>query len=415
MTVFQKSFGCRLNQAEGQQIEAAFEAAGFERVTFGVPADVIIINSCAVTQKAETDSLKCLRHFRLTQPDACIVLTGCAAKTCGTDATDGIADIIVPHSRKEKLLATVMRHLGKKTPKATQAPGMPRTQRALLKVQDGCAFACAYCVVPFARGNVSRSRPMDECLAEARTRIEEGFQEIIVTGCNTACYDDNGHTLIDLLRKLLALPGLGRLRLSSIEPATLERDLVTLMRDNPKLCPFLHLPIQSGDDATLRRMRRRYNTATVKRFLDYAYQLMPDLSIGSDIIAGFPGETDEAYANTHALIQIYPFSSLHVFPYSERPHTPAITLPDPVPLFLRRRRTRHLISLADAQRQAYATRFIGTPVTLLVESYDPNGNACGWTAEHLPAAVSGVPPDLRRTLLTFTPTALSDGTLTGTC
>ena len=409
MTVFLKSYGCRLNQAEGWQLEAALENAGVQRVPFGDLADIIIVNSCTVTRKAETECLKFLQHIRATQPQACIVLTGCATETCTPEALRGIVDVVVPQAEKDNIVPLVMRHLGKEFIAPETSFRTPRTQRAALKVQDGCAFACAYCVVPIARGNVSRSRPFNECLAEARALIENGFQEIVVTGCNTACYQDEGKGLVDLLSALLQLPG--RVRLGSIEPETIERDIIRLMQAEPKLCRFLHLPIQSGDDETLKRMRRRYTIDSVMRFLDEAYQLIPDISIGTDLIVGFPGETEAAFANSRKLIESYPFSNVHVFPYSERPKTAAAEMPNQVALTTRKQRARTLIQTADEKRLTYMQRFIGRPVTLLIERYDPQGRACGWSAEYLPCAVSGLPKNLRRTLHTFTPTRIQDGVL----
>ena len=412
MTVFLQTFGCRLNQAESTHILAAFEHAGFRRVAFGEPADVIIMNSCTVTQKAEAECLKVLHNLRAAQPNACLVLTGCVPTTCGPDALRGLADVVVPQSEKDNLLAIVVRHLGQEMPAAGPSSfPMPHTQRALLKVQDGCPFACAYCIVPHARGNVSRSRPLDDCLAEARALIEGGFQEIVVTGCNTACYGDGGRNLIDLLRALLALPGLGRLRLGSLEPGTLERDIVRLMLDDPKLCRYLHLPIQSGDDGTLRLMGRRYTVDSVKRFLDETYNLIPDISIGTDIITGFPGETEVAFLNSSAFVESYLFSKVHVFPYSGRPQTAAPEMPGQVEAWRRKQRAQKFMQIADDARQTYMRRFIGRPVTLLIEKYAKDGRATGWSAEYLPCAVSDAPPGLRRALYTFTPARVCDDML----
>ncbi|MCL1920340.1 MAG: MiaB/RimO family radical SAM methylthiotransferase [Kiritimatiellaeota bacterium] len=411
MTFFLRSFGCRLNQAEGSQVEAAFEGVGFRRVPSGGTADVIIINSCAVTQKAEAECMKLLRRTRATQPEACIVLTGCATETCKADALCGLVDVFVPQSEKDNLLAIVMRRLGQETAVPPPAFRMPRTQRAAIKVQDGCPFGCAYCVVPAARGNVSRSRPLADCLAEARALIDSGFQEIVVTGCNTACYQDEGNNLVDLLRALLRLPWAGRIRLGSIEPGTVERGLLALMKDEPRICPFLHLPVQSGDDTILRLMRRRYMIGRVRQFLDVAYTLLPGIAIGTDLIAGFPGETEDAFANTLALAGDYPFANIHVFPYSERPHTAAVGLPGPVAPKTREQRARALLRLAEGKRADYMTRFVGRPVTVLVERYDPHGRAIGWSAEYLPCAVAGAPSNLRRTLLTFTPAAIKSDVL----
>jgi threonylcarbamoyladenosine tRNA methylthiotransferase MtaB len=412
MTVAFKTFGCRLNQAETALFEAGFAAAGFTRVPFGSPARVIVVHSCAVTQAAENEGLKALRALRTRHPEACLVLCGCTVEALGAARLSGLdADLAVPRERKDDLVALVMRHL-----RLDYAPGPVSpdrsTQRAALKVQDGCDFFCAYCIVPHTRG-APRSRPVEACLDDARALLGVGFREIVVTGCNIASYADRGRTLVDLVRALAALPGLGRLRLGSLEPGTVERDVVALMAHTPTVCRFLHLPIQSGDDGVLTSMGRRYTSDHVRETLDEALRLMPDLGLGADFICGFPGETPEAFERTRRLVDAFPFSNLHVFPYSERPGTPAAGFAGRVPMTERKRRARVLIDLASASRVAFARRFVGHPVEFLIERYDKEGRACGWSAEYLACAVSRAPHGLRRSLLTFTPTHLTGGLLCG--
>ncbi len=412
MTVAFKTFGCRLNRAETAQFEAAFVAAGFTRVPFGAPARVLVVHSCAVTQRAEDEGLKLLRGLRRRWPDACLVAVGCAVEAAGEGRLLPLGlDLIIPRAQKDRLAETVLQHLGLPLP-SPRHPPVRTTQRALLKVQDGCAFPCSYCIVPQTRG-APHSRPLASCLAEARALLAAGYRELVVTGCNTACYADGPHRLPDLLTALLGLPELGRLRLGSIEPGTVENEVFALMAEQPKLCRFLHLPIQSGDDAVLRDMRRRYTVAEVRRTLDAAYARLPDLALGADFICGFPGETPEAFARTVALAQAFPFSLLHVFPYSERPGTPAATLPGALPQAQRAERAQALIAVGKASRAAYAQRFVGRPVTLLVEHFDPEGRARGWSGERLGCAVADVPRTCRGTLCAFTPESAHDGTLFG--
>ena len=410
LTFFVRSFGCRLNQAEGAQIESAFEAAGFTLVKFGIPSDIVIVNSCTVTQKAETEGLKLLQHFRRSQPDACVVLTGCAADTAIPAELEGVVDLIVPHAQKDDLLSIVTQHLQCDFTPVTEVPLKPRTKRAAVKVQDGCDCFCAYCIVPYVRGG-PQSRPFEACLAEARALIEAGFQELVVTGCNTAAYDDAGRNLIDLLKAMLALPGLGRIRLSSIEPKTIERDIVKLMLDEPKLCRYLHLPIQSGSNATLTRMGRRYTIDHVRHVLDEIYEMLPDLSIGTDLIAGFPGETEDGIAHSYALIEAYPFSKVHVFPYSERPQTAAAAMPDQISPQGRKSRTKKLIQFAEEKRAEFMQRFVGKPVTFVIEKVDSRGHATGWSAEYLPCEVKGMTKDRIKSLHTFTPSRVKNDVL----
>lgn len=416
MTIAFKIFGCRLNQAEGAGFISQFEAAGFQRVSLGDAADVVLVYSCTVTQKAENECIKTLRHLRATQPHAFIVLAGCAAETCIRDLLKGVVDLFVGREQKEELVGLVGASMGKGGGRREEGGGKmqprPTTQRATLKVQDGCAFRCSYCIVPHARGE-PRSRPMEECLAEASSYLDSGFQELVITGCNTACYEDENRNLIDLLKACVELKGLGRIRLGSIEPGTVERELIDLMASDARVCRFLHLPIQSGCDTTLTRMKRRYTVSTIRGTLDYALEKIPDLGLGTDMIVGFPGESLADFEQTCQLVQAYPFSNVHVFPYSERPGTPAAVMEHQVPVAERKRRAKALSTIADAQRASYLHRFRGKDVTFLVEHVDRAGRACGWSAEYLPCAVQGVPAATRRTLQTFTVRDIVDGTLLG--
>lgn len=412
ITVAFKTFGCRLNQAETAHFEAAFTAAGFTVVPFGEAASVTVVHSCAVTQKAENEGLKALRALRKRAPDTCLVLTGCTVEACEPVRLHALdLDLIVTRDQKEDLVTLVARHLGLTLRGEPIVPSRS-TQRAALKIQDGCDFFCSYCIVPHARGE-PRSRPFCDCLDDARALIVAGFQEIVVTGCNIACYADGTRSLVDLLSGLLELPGLGRLRLGSIEPGTVEREVIALMAESPKLCPFLHLPIQSGDNGILEHMRRRYTVEDVSATLRLAVQLMPQIGLGADFICGFPGEAPEAFARTCALAQAFPFSNLHVFPYSERPGTPAATMAGSIPLAERKERARTLILQAEQSRDVFTRKFVGNPVEVLVEHFDREGRARGWSGEYLACAVSGVPRDRRRTLCSFVPDSVANGVLCG--
>jgi threonylcarbamoyladenosine tRNA methylthiotransferase MtaB len=416
LTIAFKIFGCRLNQTEGAGFITQFEAAGFERIPLGEAADVILVYSCTVTQKAENECVKTLRHLRATQPCAMIVLAGCAAETCDRDVLKGVVDLFVGREQKENLVELIGERLGKGGRRREEGGGklQPRlsTQRATLKVQDGCSFRCSYCIVPHARGE-PRSRTMDACLVEAQSYIDAGFQELVITGCNTACYADGNRNLVDLMKACLDLKGLGRIRLGSIEPGTVERDLIDLMVLDARVCRFLHLPIQSGCGTTLTRMKRRYTIATLRETLEYALEKVPDLGLGTDMIVGFPRESQKDFEQTCQLIQDYPFANVHVFPYSERPGTPAALMDNKIPVVERKRRAKELSKIASVQRANYLKRFLGKDSTFLVEHIDRAGRACGWSSEYLPCAVHGLPVTTRRTLQTFKVQSIVDGTLEG--
>lgn len=410
MTVAFKTFGCRLNRAETAQFEAGFAAEGCARVPFGEPADVTVFHTCAVTAAAESEGLKLIRAQRKKDPDGLFVLAGCAVEAAAQATLHALGvDLIVPRDQKDALVALVLRHLGRE-PQAAAVPPLRTTKRAALKVQDGCDFFCTYCIVPHTRG-LPRSRPFDLCLSDARAFIDAGFQEIVVTGCNLACYADGARGLVDLLAALTGLPGLGRLRLGSVEPGTVEREVAALMAANDKLCPFLHLPIQSGDSGVLKRMGRRYTAEQMAETLREIVERLPRIGLGADLITGFPGESEEAFAHTQALAEAFPFSNLHVFPYSERPGTPAASFDGAVPEAERRRRAAALGRLRTRQREAFAQRFVGQPVTVLIEGVDAQGNARGWTGEYLECRVAGLTRDALAQLVACTPHAAEGGAL----
>jgi threonylcarbamoyladenosine tRNA methylthiotransferase MtaB len=418
-TVAFKTFGCRLNQAETVAFEQAFVAAGFCRVRFGEPAEVVVVHSCVVTQTAENECLRQLRTLRRKWPTVRLVLSGCAAEAVPQERLLAAgADLVVGRARREALVQRVLERwptplegLEQKTPVMRTSPPR-RSRRALLKVQDGCDFFCAYCIVPHTRGGPV-SRPLEICLRDAAAMIAEGYREIVVTGCNIACYADGSRGLVDLLSALSALPGLGRLRLGSIEPGTVEDAVVEWMATSEKICKFLHLPIQSGDDGVLARMGRRYTSAQVIDTVRRARALMPDAAFGADVICGFPGESDDAFERTLHAVAEAGFSNLHVFPYSERPGTPACTFDGSVPVAVRRQRAKRLIAQGDAQREAFAHRFLGQRVEVLVERFDREGRACGWSGEYLPCAVSGVPRERVGDLCVFTVEKVCGTTLVG--
>jgi len=411
MTVFFKTFGCRLNQAETARAAAVLIAAGWRIASNAADAKLFVIHSCAVTAAAEREGLRLLRQLRRAHPLATLVLAGCAAETeSGRLAAE--VDLRVPRDQKDSLGEFLLARFGVPSAAPTADPLTAiRTARAFLKAQDGCDFFCSYCIVPHTRG-APVSRPFDVCLDEARRLIDAGFREIVLTGCNIACYADTGRRLPELIDALATLPGLGRLRLGSIEPGTIEREIIALMVCRPTLCRSLHLPIQSGDDDVLRAMRRRYTAADLHATLEDAIRKLPDLGLGADVITGFPGETERAFETTRTLLNAHPFSNLHVFPYSERTGTPAATLPDPVPPLLRKARAHTLSALGAVKKTAFARSLLGRPTACLVERVDAAGQAHGWSDTYL-ACRFPVGTARRRDLVVFTPQSEQDGLLIG--
>ena len=352
------TFGCRLNRAEALDEEARLLAAGHSVVLLDgdqIP-DLIVVRGCSVTAKAERDCRKAIARLRLRHPASRIQLAGC----------------LTPSPSDSSL---VTRH----SSLVTSPPPLPlRTARAYLKVQDGCSGRCAFCIVPSFRGQ-PRSVPFDQVLARARAFLSAGYRELVVTGCNLALYRDAGHGLPDLLAALAMLGKNHRVRLSSLEPGVCDDGVLAAFAAHPNICRFIHLSIQSGANAVLARMNRPYAIETVDAFCASALRALgPRLALGADIIAGFPGETDEDFAATREFLQRYPFANLHVFPYSERPGTPAATMDGSIPPALRRARARELEKLGQAKRRAFAESFLGQNVEVCIES-----DNTGWTAEYL--------------------------------
>lgn len=399
MRVSFKTFGCRLNQAETAKHEALFQANGVEVVSFGEKSDICVIHSCSVTQRAESECLRIVRSVKRKNPDSFVALTGCAVESATDERLSQLGiDIIIPRQDKERLAEIILTamHIDVSAATATITPTFS-TCRALLKIQDGCNFFCSYCIIPYNRG-APVSRDFNECLDEARAFIDQGFEEIVITGCNIACYSNSKKRLPDIIDAIASLPGIGRVRLGSLEPAMVELDIAKLIARSDKICRFLHLPLQNCDDEILKGMKRRYLTGEMAEIIEKIVDAVPHIALGSDIITGFPGESDEAFENTKNFIRRYPFSNLHVFPYSERRGTAAVDFEGSVPHHVRKERAQELIAIGKEKRAAYAQSWIGKQADLLIEKFDKDGNARGWSGEYLPCRVAGVPKEKRGAL-----------------
>jgi len=395
---------------------AQFEAVGYQIVDPEQPCDVAVVNTCTITHGAERDCARWAR--RLRRADARIViLAGCAVEHDGArlQAETGV-DLIANQADKFRLIELLHGPRGLDPRPAICMEDSPHptvplfsATRALVKAQDGCNFRCSYCIVPDARG-LPTSRPLQAVLDDVAGLAKRGFREVVITGANIGCYRDGRSNLVDLLEAVESIDDIARIRISSIESTTVERDVIDFMATSTKLCHFLHLPLQSGDDETLDRMGRRYSVAEYRSVVDYAVGHVPDLGLGTDIIVGFPGETDTAFANTMACVQDLPFSNLHVFSYSQRRGTPAADMPDQVDAAVKKVRSARLIEVGKAKRAAFAGSFIGKPVTALVERVKEDGTATGWTDQYLPVRITNSTPQVND-IITFTPTLVEGDVL----
>ena len=464
-----KTLGCRLNQAETAVFAGALGQFGISLSDReDNPCDVHIVHTCAITLAAERESQRAVRHARrVLGPSTLLVVAGCAVELPGAEAAfrDAGADLVIRRADKPRIAEIIAAALGSKSPPSktgvaeaspssplphsekgsaalppssllppsergvaapspgevlraapmpSAAPPLPRfsTTRAILKVQDGCACRCSYCIVPSTRG-APQSRSFSETVAEADAVFRAGYREIVLTGVNIALYRDSGRSLRDLCADILDLPSRNgaRLRLGSIEPGTSESDLVDFAASHDEVCRFFHFPLQSGSDRILRAMRRPYSAAQYAKLMEKTIEAMPHACLGADIITGFPGEDDDAFDETVRLVKQIPFGNLHVFPYSERPGTPAAAFPDSVPMHVRRERTRELVALGEAKRIAFAGQFVNRNVELLVERVSADGIGTGWSGEYLECRLPGCTPADVNTIKTVRVTATDRDTL----
>ena len=405
-TVSFKTIGCRLNQAETAVMAAQFTGAGFTIVPFDEPADVCVIHSCAVTAVAERKSARHARFARRKNSEAFIILAGCAVEANDHMLESTGADVLANQEQKNRLLDLLPASLRPDDSGSTTPTPLFNATRALVKVQDGCNFRCTYCIVPDLRGEPT-SRPISAICDEASRLADLGHKEIVLTGANLGCYTDGSLDVIDLLTAVEKLPNIERIRISSIEPSTVERRIIDFMADSSKLCRYIHLPLQSGDDGILSRMHRRYTADEFRSTVEYAVEKIPRLGLGTDVIAGFPGEDDAAFQHTSEMIDELPFNNLHVFTYSKRPGTEASLMPDQIEMAVAKSRSAQLLALGKTKKADFAASFIGHPADVLIEQQLEDGNAIGWTGEYVQAVLVGTV----NTIVNFTPSSATDGIL----
>lgn len=376
------TLGCKANRYDSMALMAQLDPAGFEVLeSEGAPvaADLYVINTCTVTGQSEFQSRQLVRRARKWNPKARILVTGCLAEAQPEALRDLPQDGAIGVRERGRVIEWITGQARPEVPCQENffydpAGGLQRRTRALVKVQDGCDLACAYCIVPRARGR-SRSLPPAAVIAQLRRLAEQGFQEAVLTGIHLGVYGkDQGTDLAALLKNLEPEPGLpARLRLSSIEPQEFSPDLIALIAGSSRICRHLHLPLQSGDASVLRRMRRPYTAEEFRRVALELFQAMPDLCLGLDVIAGFPGESEANFIETLDFLENLPWSYLHVFPFSVRPGTAAAKMDGQLTPPVIRARAGRLRELGSRRRQRFYAENVGKRLRLLVE-----GNRAGW-------------------------------------
>jgi len=377
-TVAILTLGCKLNQADSQALARDLLAHGCRVIQRPAPADAYVINSCSVTHVADRKSRHLMRLARRLSPNAAVVLTGCYAASGETDLAGRVgADLVVSNGDKASLAQELLRRLGDGSGWRTALPASDGLRtRAFVKIQEGCNEVCSYCIVPRTRGR-ERSVPIDLVVTEVLARQAEGVQEVVLTGTQLGNY---GRDLgaaggpAPLLAALLARTTVPRLRLSSLQAQDISEDLLRLW-DDPRLCRHFHLPLQSGSDRLLGAMRRRYSARQFLAAASLVRERVPDAAITTDVMVGFPGETEADFQETHRLCQEAGFAAIHVFPYSRRPGTASALMREQVPPAAKRHRLERMLALARASADAFRARFQGRTMAVLWEEARPRRGA----------------------------------------
>ena len=388
------TLGCKLNFSESSTLARLFEEGGFERVGVNDAADICVINSCSVTEHADKKCRNIIRKLHRRNPEAIIAVTGCYAQLKPQEIAEieGV-DIVLGNNDKADLYKRVVElsrrgaaevyscHCDEITRFFAAFSSGDRT-RSFLKVQDGCDYKCAYCTIHYARGS-SRNIPISEIVEQARQVAASGLKEIVITGVNTGDFGrTTGEKMIDLLRALNEVEGIERYRISSIEPNLITDEIIEFCAASPKFQHHFHIPLQSGSDHILGLMRRRYTSAKFADRIEKIRSLMPDAFIGIDVITGFPGETEEDFQQTYDLLARLRPAFLHIFPFSERPGTPAVDMPDKVPSYISTQRVARLEELCRELHYEFCAQGVGTEDDVLFESTVRGGMMFGYTGNY---------------------------------
>lgn len=376
------NLGCKVNAYETEAMQEMLEHNGYEIVPFAEGADVYVINTCTVTNMADRKSRQMLHRARKMNPNAVVVAAGCYVQAQGAKADDCI-DIIIGNNKKKDLIAILDEHFAKIEEKEPQVElidiahtheyeemrvsRQAEHTRANVKVQDGCNQFCSYCIIPYARGRV-RSRKMEDVLAEVHTLASNGYQEIVLTGIHLSSYGiDTGENLLELIRAVHQVEGILRIRLGSLEPRIITREFAEGIAALPKMCPHFHLSLQSGCNATLKRMNRRYTAEEYYEKCELLREVFDHPALTTDVIVGFPGETEEEFQESKAFLEKVNFYETHIFKYSRRQGTKAAEMKDQVPEPVKTERSNQLIALSRQNQREFEDWLVGKKVEVLME------------------------------------------------
>ena len=399
------NLGCKVNAYETEAMQEMLEKAGYEIVPFKEGADVYVINTCTVTNIADRKSRQMLHRARKMNPDAVVVAVGCYVQAQDGKGQDPCIDIVLGNNHKKDLVRILDEYAAKRA-SAAEIEDISRTReyeslhltkpgdhtRAYIKVQDGCNQFCTYCIIPYARGRV-RSRVMEDVLREVRELAEGGYKEVVLTGIHLSSYGidfDRERHLLELIRAVHEVDGIERIRLGSLEPGIITEEFARELSRIPEICPHFHLSLQSGCDATLKRMNRRYTSAEYAEKCRILRKYFDDPALTTDVIVGFPGETEEEFRASYDFVDSIDFYETHIFKYSRRNGTKAAVMPDQVSEQVKAERSAAMIGLGERKRAAYEKQYVGREVEVLVEEDAVMDGRCvqvGHTKEYIKVAL----------------------------
>ncbi|OFJ78918.1 tRNA (N(6)-L-threonylcarbamoyladenosine(37)-C(2))-methylthiotransferase MtaB [Staphylococcus sp. HMSC056G08] len=404
-TVAFHTLGCKVNHYETEAIWQLFKDAGYDRVEFDTNADVFVINTCTVTNTGDKKSRQVIRRAIRKNPDTVVCVTGCYAQTSSAEIMDipGV-DVVVGTQDRTKLLGYIEEFKAERQPingvgnimknrtyEELDVPYFTDRTRASLKIQEGCNNFCTFCIIPWARG-LMRSRDPEKVVEQATTLVNSGYKEIVLTGIHTGGYgqDLKDYNLAQLLRDLESVDGLERIRISSIEASQLTDEVIDVIKNSNKVVRHLHVPLQSGSDTVLKRMRRKYSMAHFSERLMKLHDALPGLAVTSDVIVGFPGETEEEFQETYDFILDHHFSELHVFPYSARTGTPAARMDDQIDESVKNERVHKLIELSNQLAKEYASHFDQKVLEVIPEEHgEKPGTLVGYADNYMKVEFEG--------------------------
>lgn len=407
-TVAFYTLGCKVNFYDTEAIWQLFKNEGYEQVDFEATADVYLINTCTVTNTGDKKSRQIIRRAVRRNPDAVVAVTGCYAQTSPAEimAIEGV-DLVIGTQDREKIMTFVNQIQGDRKPvnavrnimktrdfEELDVPDFSERTRAFLKIQEGCNNFCTFCIIPWSRG-LSRSRAPQSVLDQAKQLVASGYKEIVLTGIHTGGYGDDmeNYNLTSLLWDLDKIEGLERIRISSIEASQIDDAMIDVLNRSSKMCRHLHIPLQAGEDSVLKRMRRKYTTAEFAEKINRLHQAMPGVAITTDVIVGFPGETEEMFESGFRFMEELKFAEMHVFPYSKRTGTPAARMDEQVDDEVKNERVHKLIDLSEKMQLAYAKQYLGQVLDVIPErdykGAPGTGLVMGYTDNYIQVVFNG--------------------------